>query len=215
MEKHFFRVSAAVFCALLAVNAVADDAACTLTASNTGPYSSGSTISLAASGDSTSIYAWSGPNGFTSDQQNPIITNANVSQAGMYAVTSNGCSASTSVVVSQPTISVDNISGHTGRKGSTTQFVFHVTLSAPSSQTVSVEYYTSNSTALAGKDYQYTTGTAVFQPGQTEQDVAVNVYGTNSNQQKAFLLNLYEPENASIQTLLGYPVRGRAVILAK
>jgi Calx-beta domain len=215
MEKHFFRVSAAVFCALLAVTAVADDAACTLTASNTGPYSSGSTISLSASGDPSSVYAWSGPNGFTSDQQNPIIATADVSQAGTYNVTSNGCSAATAVVVSQPTINIDNISGSTGPKGSTTQFVFHVTLSAPSSQKVSVEFYTSNSTALAGKDYQYTTGTVVFQNGQTEQDVAVNVYGTRSNLQKAFLLNLYEPENASIRTLFGYPVSGGGVILAK
>ena len=217
MEKYFCRVSAAVFCALLAVTAFAQDAtpACTLAATNTGPYDAGSTVSLGASGDPTATYAWTGPNGYTSDQQNPTITGADVSWTGTYTVSSGGCSATTAVVVTQPTISVDNVSVRPGPKGTITQMTFHITLSAPSSQTVTVEYYTSNSTAIAGRDYQAVLATATFPPGTIEQDASVNIYGTTSNTQKALFLNLYEPVNGSIQTIYGYPVKGRGVILAK
>src|SRR6266568_4003111 len=112
MEKYFCRVSAAVFCALLAVTAFAQDVApaCTVTASNAGPYDAGSTVSLSASGDPSATYAWTGPNGYASDQQNPTITTADVSRTGTYTVSSGGCSATTAVVVTQPTISVDNAS---------------------------------------------------------------------------------------------------------
>jgi hypothetical protein len=217
MEKYFFRVSAAVFVALLAVTAFAQDASpvCTLTASNTGPYDAGSTISLIALGDPTAAYAWTGPNGFASGQQNPTIANADVSRTGTYTVTSGGCSAATSVVVSEPTIMIDNQSATPGPKGTIIQMTFHIRLSAPSSQTVSVEFYTSNSTAIAWRDYQPTSGTATFQAGSTEFDVPVNIYGTNTNTQKAFFLNLYNAENGAIQTIYGYPVKGRGVILAK
>ncbi len=47
-------------------------------------------------------YAWSGPNGYTSNQQNPVISNATVANNGTYIVTytHNGCSGVDSVVVS-------------------------------------------------------------------------------------------------------------------
>ena len=217
MEKYFCRVSAAVFCALLAVSAFAQDATptCTLTALNSGPYDAGSTISLSSSGDPSATYAWTGPNGYASDQPSPTITNADVSRTGTYTVSSGGCTATTAVVVTQPTISVDNVSVRPGPKGTITAMTFHITLSAPSSQTVSVEYYTSNSTAIAGRDYQAILATATFPPETIEQDAIVNIYGTSSNTQKALFLNLYEPENAAIQTWYGYPVKGRGVILAK
>ena len=72
------------------------------TASNTGPYLFGQTISLSAS--SGSAYSWSGPNSFSSTIVNPSIPNAQLSLAGIYTVTvSNvGCTATatTNVVVS-------------------------------------------------------------------------------------------------------------------
>ncbi|MFN8231093.1 MAG: HYR domain-containing protein [Bacteroidia bacterium] len=61
----------------------------------------GQTINLNASGGST--YVWNGPNGYTSNLQNPSIPNALVSLAGIYQVqvtSSAGCTASTSVNVS-------------------------------------------------------------------------------------------------------------------
>jgi gliding motility-associated-like protein len=54
---------------------------------------SGETISFKSSGGIT--YSWSGPNGFLSTVQNPIIQNARVTDSGTYSVyieTSDGCS---------------------------------------------------------------------------------------------------------------------------
>ncbi len=59
----------------------------------------GSTIQLTASGGGT--YAWTGPNGFTSNLQNPVIPGATILASGNYTVvvTNNGCSASASTLV--------------------------------------------------------------------------------------------------------------------
>jgi len=74
------------------------------TASNTGPYCVGQTIQLNASTVGGATYAWTGPNGFTSSDQNPTIPNATAAAAGSYSVTATvgGCASaagSTNVVV--------------------------------------------------------------------------------------------------------------------
>lgn len=53
----------------------------------------GGTISLRATNIPNATYFWSGPNGFTSAQQNPSINNANVNQSGIYSVSAvrSGC----------------------------------------------------------------------------------------------------------------------------
>jgi hypothetical protein len=63
---------------------------------NGGPYCNGEVIELMGSTNesgTTIIYSWSGPNGYTSDVQNPI----NATQAGMYAlvVSVDGCVSDT------------------------------------------------------------------------------------------------------------------------
>lgn len=73
------------------------------TASNNGPLCAGATLNLSAAAAS-GIYSWTGPNGFTSSQQNPSITNVTTANAGTYSVTvtANGCTsvaAATTVVV--------------------------------------------------------------------------------------------------------------------
>jgi hypothetical protein len=50
-----------------------------------------------------------------------------------------------------------------------------VTLSAPSAQSITVQYATSNGTATAGSDYTGTSGTLTFAPGQTVQTFSVAV----------------------------------------
>ncbi len=77
----------------------------TATASNTGPYMEGSSIQLSTPG--TGTYAWTGPQGFTSTAQNPVIPNATVAHSGTYRVTvtdANTCTAeaTTEVVVNVP-----------------------------------------------------------------------------------------------------------------
>ena len=57
----------------------------TATASNKGPYIEYQTIELSASGGDT--YEWKGSGGFSSTSQNPSITNAKLTNAGVYSVT--------------------------------------------------------------------------------------------------------------------------------
>lgn len=60
----------------------------------------GNTINLQSSGGVS--YSWSGPNGFTSNAQNPSINNAMAANQGTYTVTatfSNGCTGTASVYI--------------------------------------------------------------------------------------------------------------------
>ena len=115
----------------------------------------------------------------------------------------------------QPVITVDNQSLQPPAKGTTAPMSFHITLANPSYQQVTVHYYTSNSTAIAGTDYTVTSGTATFPAGTTSVTVDVPIIGTKTNTQKAFFLNLDAPTNATIQLISGFPVKGRGTILAK
>ncbi len=74
----------------------------TAVASNPGPFCEGGDIFLEADGGVS--YAWSGPNGFNSSDQNPIIPNASINDQGIYTVVvtdANGCDdmASTTVTI--------------------------------------------------------------------------------------------------------------------
>ncbi|GIV42683.1 MAG: hypothetical protein KatS3mg034_1993 [Vicingaceae bacterium] len=74
----------------------------TVTASSNSPICEGQTLNLSVNTTSGATYSWSGPNGFTSTQQNPSITNATTTASGTYTVTvtgANGCSNSGSVSV--------------------------------------------------------------------------------------------------------------------
>ena len=71
-------------------------------ADNDGPYCVGETINLIGGGGTN--YSWTGPNGFTSNLQNPTIPNATLADAGTYSVEVDGgtCIATTDVVVVEP-----------------------------------------------------------------------------------------------------------------
>lgn len=62
---------------------------CSPVASAASPICQGSTIALTASGGTS--YKWTGPNGFTSTDQNPMITNALPTMSGIYSVEITGC----------------------------------------------------------------------------------------------------------------------------
>ncbi|MBU2018686.1 MAG: PKD domain-containing protein, partial [Bacteroidetes bacterium] len=81
------------------------------TASSNSPVCAGSPINLFVNSTAGAGYSWTGPNGYTSTDNNPIILNANNTHIGTYlvTVTANGCSASSSTnvnVTPTPTISV-------------------------------------------------------------------------------------------------------------
>jgi len=77
-------------------------------ASNTGPYCEDGTIQLNGFATPGSIYAWTGPNGFTSNAQNPTIPMATVANGGIYTlnVSGGGCNGTVTtdvVVIAKPT----------------------------------------------------------------------------------------------------------------
>jgi hypothetical protein len=65
----------------------------TLTASSNSssanPLCIGQTLNLTSTGLAGATYSWSGPNGFTSNQQNPSVANASVNASGTYTVIVN------------------------------------------------------------------------------------------------------------------------------
>lgn len=76
---------------------------CPVTAGVSGPACEGQDISLTATDVANGQYSWTGPNGFTSNVQNPQLTNVTPTDAGVYTVTAlnpvNGCSSISSVNV--------------------------------------------------------------------------------------------------------------------
>lgn len=76
---------------------------------------------------------------------------------------------------------------------------FVVSLAAPSTQAVSVQYATSNGTAAGGSDYAPTAGTLTFAPGETRKTISVVVFGdTVLEGNESFLVTLSSPTGATI-----------------
>ena len=72
-------------------------------------------------------------------------------------------------------ISINDVS--TNEPSSLANAVFTVTLSNPSSRTVTVNYATFNGTAVSPADYTSATGMLTFAPGETSKQVVVSVKG--------------------------------------
>jgi uncharacterized repeat protein (TIGR01451 family) len=100
-------------------------------------------------------------------------------------------------------LSIDNVSMSEGNSG-TKDFVFTVTLSQASGQTVTVDYATADGTATAGSDYQSATGTLVFAPGDLTKTITVQVNGDTANEpDETFFVNLTNGLNATISDTQG------------
>ena len=92
--------------------------------SNDGPYCEGETIHLTVNHQMNATYYWTGPNGFTSTEQNPTIPNCTLDMAGVYTcvttVGSQSTTASTVVEIYQQAI--PSFTATTVCQGETTQF---------------------------------------------------------------------------------------------
>ena len=76
----------------------------TVSATSNSPASQvrvGETLNLTATATGATSYSWSGPNGFTSTQQNPSLTNVTLAASGSYTITAftNGCTATSTTEV--------------------------------------------------------------------------------------------------------------------
>jgi Secretion system C-terminal sorting domain len=102
---------------LNAVMMPAKDLQVDVTATSNSPVCPGDTIKLYGNIYGGFDFSWTGPNSFSSTQQNPVITNATSAKAGTYTLTmtvppgGGGCAYtynSTAVVVNKPIISVQS-----------------------------------------------------------------------------------------------------------
>ncbi|MCI0698403.1 DNRLRE domain-containing protein, partial [candidate division KSB1 bacterium] len=97
-----------------------------------------------------------------------------------------------------PSLAINDVALTEGNSG-TVNAVFAVTLSAASSQTVTVNYATANGSATAGSDYVTVSGQVTFQPGETSQSVTVVVNGDVLDEpNETFVVNLSNAVNATI-----------------
>ncbi|MEM1366955.1 MAG: Calx-beta domain-containing protein [Cyanobacteria bacterium P01_H01_bin.15] len=98
----------------------------------------------------------------------------------------------------EPELRVSNIAASEGDEGSTA-VAFEVSLAAPSSLPVTVDFVTADETAIAGVDYEATAGTVRIEPGETLQTVPVVLLGDQVEEDdEAFTLSLFNGVNANI-----------------
>ena len=82
---------------------------------------------------------------------------------------------------------------------------FEVTLSAPGSATVTVEYRTLDGTAVANRDYSAATGTLTFSTNETAKTIAVAVREDSiAEQTENFRVELHNPMGATLGTGIGW-----------
>ncbi len=110
----------------------------------------------------------------------------------------NSCSSV--IAPSLPTLTITNVSIGENPVNA----VFEVSLSSMSSQTVSVRYQTTGQTAVTGADFQMTSGTLSFAPGEVVKTIAVPILEDSVNEfTETFSLNLHHSVNAVIMKVQG------------
>jgi len=99
----------------------------------------------------------------------------------------------------EPTVSISDVSLVETIRGITSA-VFTVTLSGPSSESVSVQYASADGTAEAGSDYRVMEpATLLFAPGEVSRTIEVEVTGdTATEADETFFVNLTAPSNATL-----------------
>lgn len=106
-------------------------------------------------------------------------------------------------VATVPSLRISDNKQSEGNYG-TTQMNFSVTLSSPSSQTVTVNYKTKNATSIAPGDYTAANGIISFAPGETIKTIGITINGdlvAESNE--TFKITLSNPVNATLSDATG------------
>ena len=136
---------------------------------------------------------------FNSDDRPDI---ALTDQSGSVSVIFNSCSAAP---VAPPTLSIGNVTINEGDSG-TVDATFNLSLSAASSKTVVVSFYTSGQSAFKDVDYQTRFGALTFAPGVTVRTITVPVIGDALDEfDEQFDVRLVYPLNAVVNS---GPARG-------
>jgi uncharacterized repeat protein (TIGR02543 family) len=152
-------------------------------------YNPGTQVQLTAVARGWAFVEWTG-DATGSDNPVTITMDGNKSVTAHFLFTTAGV--------------ISDVSLEEGDSG-TTDFVFTVTLSEASPDTVEVGYVTADSTAtVAGNDYIAATGTLVFVPGDVEETFTVQVVGDTDNEpDEIFQVRLVDPDGIVLVDGLG------------
>ena len=102
-----------------------------------------------------------------------------------------------------PSLSINDVTVTEGNSG-TTNAVFTVSLSGASSQTVTVNFASSDGTATSPSDYAAASGPLTFAAGETSKTITVLLKGdTLTEADETFFVNLSNPANAAILSAQG------------
>jgi hypothetical protein len=98
----------------------------------------------------------------------------------------------------EPRVVIDDVR-FPERNFGTSSWTFTVSLSAPSTVPVTVDFATVNGTAIGGQDYHEVHGSLNFPPGTTSQSIVVPVLGDRTiEKDETFFVNLAVSTNATI-----------------
>ena len=118
-------------------------------------------------------------------------------------IASSGTLTGGQIVRPLPSLTINDITFKEGDTGVKFAF-FTITLSAASNLSVGVDFATANDSASSPSDYQATTGTLTFIPGQVVQTIFVTINGdTTLEPDETFTMNLSNPVHASIARAQG------------
>lgn len=142
-------------------------------------------------------------NGDTDDESDEIFTVdlANAQDAdlvdGQATITIVDDDGLSSLAITDQTVD----EGNTG----TVDAIFEVTLSPASAQTVSVDYTTTDGTAVSGNDYTAISDTLTFDPGETSKFITVTVSGDRIDEgdSETFTVDLSDEVNANLDDAQG------------
>jgi len=161
-------------------NVISSDAACPYTVASNDSFLS-ITSGTSGTGNGTVSFA--------------VAANAGPVRTGTITAADRTFSISQAAL---PTVTINNVTRNEGNSG-TTAFTFTISLSAPSEQSVTVDYATANGTA--GDDYITTSGTLTFAAGEVNKNLTVPVIGdTLVEGSETFTVNLSNANNAVINT---------------
>jgi Calx-beta domain len=149
------------------------------------PGETAKTVTVAVNGDMTDEH-----------HETYFLNLANPSNAGLAELRGVGTILDNDPL---PTLSVSDTSATEGEPAT-----FTATLSRASGKTIVVNYSTADGTATGLDDYSASSGTLTFAPGETSRTVRVDTTEDGAVEpDETFLLNLFNPTNATLSDLLG------------
>jgi subtilisin family serine protease len=177
----------------------------TLPSNTYGSYSGTSMATPHVTG-AIALYAASNPSSTASQLRTALLSNTTATTSLNGKTVTGGrldISKMFNATPALPTLSVNDVTVVEGNSGTSTA-TFTVNISAASTSTVTVNFATTDGTATDPTDYQTTSGTLTFAPGQTSQTFSVTILGdTVVEPNETFTVGLSAPTNATIADASG------------